>query len=1136
MLGPLEVRRDGRLLASGRGRALSILGVLLTRPGRVISADRLITSVWGDDPPATANKALQTHISGLRKMIEPDPSRPALLVTRGSGYMLDVGSSLLDASDFVRLVDAGHDHLRTGAPAKAAVTLGRALGMWRGDAFQGLADCEDIRLEADRLESLRIRAMEELIESHLAAGNDEEAESVAESLLVEDPLRERAWAGLMRALHRMGRQADALRAYRRAREVLGEELGIEPSRELQDLEEAILLRDPRLDAPVEESFTPRLPFPGSLVDTGAIVGRESEIARLGTEFDSSLADGQRLVLLTGEPGIGKTFLAARFCRTAFENGADVVVGRCWEEGGGPYRAVIDVIRQLLAGGLAERRGSSLRGHLQRLVPDLVQDSTPAAIERGTEPYLLREAIAELFLEAAHSRPLVILIEDLQWVDVATIQVLRHFLEHDRRVPVLILATSRSETRSESPIDDLVGSSELVSILPVRGLSPTATRHLAENEANARLTDEVIDFVRSQTGGNPLFVVELVRHLLASDGFADGAGLGLPRTITRSVQVRLQQLPAVAQEAVEIGAVLGETFDLWLVRKLTREDVSFDEATAAGLLAPVPPSSLRFTHDLYRQAIYESMDIGRRSLLHRNIAEVLVEVEAPASLRAYHWREAGVAVEAAEAAADAASEAEDLLGFESALSLVEQALELVDQVPGDHPRLRFRLLESRARLASLTGRFSHAVESAREALDLARRVFDGRDEEVLAARARVRVGLARDLWRSGRTVEAIEGAEAAASLMDRLPDSSVAHVATEAAAVFITAGRLPDALRMAQRGVDAARTIADRRLEASALTSLGVAQGMLGDTDRGIASIREAIDLTGGLGLVGEKARAYNNLGAVLFHAGRLLEAAEALEAASETVSRHSPAQGGLYFRANAASAYHHLGRWNKAWELVGDLSIDDLEGTTAFLVAKAKAECLVEWGRVAEAAGMLKAMLDAAGDDPELSAIAHELSARSARFEGRLERAWDECGEALTLVRSLDDPRLVPFVGLTHVAIGSELRRPGMEILVGEIADACDRAPLPLSTARLRNAEAYLGRVAHGSAPDLWAVAVETWESLSSPVSAAWCMREQAVDMIAEGDAREAGILLRRARVIADEIGAVYLLRRIESASALLTG
>src|SRR5690606_14532038 len=318
--------------------------------------------------------------------------------------------------------------------------------------------------------------------------------------------------------------------------------------------------------------------------------------------------------------------------------------------------------------------------------------------------------------------------------------------------------------------------------------------------------------------------------------------------------------------------LGETFDLWLVRKLTREDVSFDEATAAGLLAPVPPSSLRFTHDLYRQAIYESMDIGRRSLLHRTIAEALVEVEAPASLRAYHWREAGVAVEAAEAAADAASEAEDLLGFESALSLVEQALELVDQAPADHHRLRFRLLESRARLASLTGRFSHAVESAREALDLARRVFDGRDEEVLAARARVRVGLARDLWRSGRTVEAIEGAEAAASLMDRLPDSSVAHVATEAAAVFITAGRLPDALRMAQRGVDAARTIADRRLEASALTSLGVAQGMLGDTDRGIASIREAIDLTGGLGLVGETARAYNNLGAVLFHAGRLLEA------------------------------------------------------------------------------------------------------------------------------------------------------------------------------------------------------------------------------------------------------------------------
>jgi DNA-binding SARP family transcriptional activator len=241
VLGPVEVVADGRPVSLPAAKPRALLAALLLSSNRVVSVDRLIDDLWGEEPPETATKALQGYVSQLRKALGADR-----LVTKPRGYSLRVEEGELDLDRFERLAREGRELLAGGDSKAAAKRLAEALELWRGAPLAEFSE-PFARDAGARLEDARLAALEERIEADLALGRHTRLIPELEELVAREPLRERPRAQLMLALYRSGRQADALELYRRTRETLSEELGIEPSLELQELERRMLQHDPTLE-------------------------------------------------------------------------------------------------------------------------------------------------------------------------------------------------------------------------------------------------------------------------------------------------------------------------------------------------------------------------------------------------------------------------------------------------------------------------------------------------------------------------------------------------------------------------------------------------------------------------------------------------------------------------------------------------------------------------------------------------------------------------------------------------------------------------------------------------------------------------------------------------------------------------
>jgi YVTN family beta-propeller protein len=247
ILGPLQVVDGERELPLGSPKERELLAVLLLHPGAVVSRERLIEELWGESPPATAAKALNVHVSQLRKSLARNGHDP--ISTRPPGYALAVEPEAVDATRFERLVSDARARVVAGDVDGAARLLREALALWRGPALDGVELESAARIEVGRLEELRLAAQMDRIDCELSLGLHEELIAELETLVAEHPLRERLRGQLMLALYRAARQADALRVYQEARNTLVEELGLEPSAALQRLERAILNHDPALELP-----------------------------------------------------------------------------------------------------------------------------------------------------------------------------------------------------------------------------------------------------------------------------------------------------------------------------------------------------------------------------------------------------------------------------------------------------------------------------------------------------------------------------------------------------------------------------------------------------------------------------------------------------------------------------------------------------------------------------------------------------------------------------------------------------------------------------------------------------------------------------------------------------------------------
>ena len=296
ILGPIEARLDDGPAALGAPKQRGLLALLLVHRRRVVTAEQLIDGLWGEAPPASALQSLQVYVHGLRRALGAER-----IETAGRGYRVVVEEDELDLDRFERTLERGRAALEAGRTDDAVDDLREALSIWRGPALADLPEETRRAAEAERLEELRLTALELRYDAELAGGRHDAVVAELETLTAEHPYRERFLEQRLVALYRCGRQTEALEVYRSAREVLAEELGLDPGPALQELERSILQQDPSLAAPEPPTRSTRpLPVPPT-----PLVGRRLELAAVGSLFRD---EGARLVTLTGPGGTGKTRL------------------------------------------------------------------------------------------------------------------------------------------------------------------------------------------------------------------------------------------------------------------------------------------------------------------------------------------------------------------------------------------------------------------------------------------------------------------------------------------------------------------------------------------------------------------------------------------------------------------------------------------------------------------------------------------------------------------------------------------------------------------------------------------------------------------------------------------------------------
>ena len=767
MCGRLSVEVGGVQLAERlRGRQVRLLlAYLLLNRARHVGREELIGALWPERAPVSQDAALRTLLSRLRSALGASAltGREHLILTLPEPVWVDLEAA---GAELGRAAQSLEDGDARGAWAIAQVPLNIASrGLLPGSQASWL---EPQRRELD---DVRLQALEVIGRAGLRMGGTQLAsvERAARALIDSEPYRESGYVLLMDALAARGNVAEGMRVFEQLRTLLRDELGTAPSPEAIGAHDRLLRPGGRVAISSEDGQqAPTIELPAELLARSQVplVGRKRELFELTGAWDvarngalGAARRAGRIMILSGDAGIGKTSLAAELARRAHEEAGVVLAGSAPEEALAPYQPFLEALRHYFAsapeGGL--RAAVSEYGpELARLVPELRRRLPDLAVapsgEPETERYRLFESVVGLLTAISASAPILLVLDDLHWADRPTLLLLRHLARAPEPARLLILVAYRAESTGDGLSDAIADLRRegLIRQLDVGGLNERETAELVRVRTGEAPSHAFARKLHEETEGNPFFIEEIVRNL-AQAGVRAGAAtaselqqFGLPEGVMEMLARRLGKLDPKTVEWLRVAAVIGRDFDAALLEQLVTLDeeqflAALEEALAAGLLleSTAEPGRYSFSHALIREALYEGMSAHRRARIHRRVGEALESAgEGSPRVLAHHFTRAADAADADKAityASRAGAEAYETLAHEEAAEHYSRALAVLTRfVPGAaERRCQLLLLVGEARVRS--GETSLARDAFLEAAAIAERHGDS------ASMARAAVG-------------------------------------------------------------------------------------------------------------------------------------------------------------------------------------------------------------------------------------------------------------------------------------------------------------------------------------------------------------------------------------------------------------
>jgi DNA-binding SARP family transcriptional activator len=917
LLGSFEVRAGDRKLDPTLDRKTRAILAYLAATGLPHSRQSLygLFCQEAHDPAAT----LRWHLSRIRRQLSPE-----LLIVAQETVQFNRQAAWVDCAIFQQVLDCH--------PIRADVdALAEVLDLYRGEFLAGMAlsDAPEFELwllgERARLRQLYERGLAEIVERLIACDRHAAAIQRAQQLVQSNPLLEEAHARLAWLYAQMGQRAAALEQFERCRDLLWRELAVEP------MPEFVRLRDQILAGEVGRVHALRSAMPAAAPQTGdqptAFVDREEELARLHQAWHTAQSQGGAVVLIEAEAGAGKTRLAHVFGHGL--PGVMFLIGQCYESTRTvPYRPWVDILQARLArvddGALAALSPYWL-DQLARLLPELAARQgarrfAAGAPAPGEQEHLwtaVAEALLRLPASGGHLTPMVLFLDDLQWADEASLRLFHFVAQRLRRhvgAPALLMGAFRSEEADDNPalltlVHDLRRSGPLVSLalppLDAAAVDALIAQLWPELPPGYRLP-HIRDLCIKATGGNALFVTELVRELAHSTTLPPP--LPIPPGLRELIQRRLRQLSASGRQVIEALAVLDTPATLALAQQSSGR--SADETATAidlglrwRLLQPVaggPVPQFDFSHALMREAVALQLSDVRRQRLHQRAALALEQIGASAATLAYHWSMAGDRAKEARYAALAGEAAAAVYANDEAIRYLRRALELV-AAPEQRQTLLIRLGE----VLSLTGKWVEAEAIFLEALALAGRRGD------LRAQAHARIQLGQLKFNQGDHPQALTLFEQAQVACEAAADQAgLCEALGGKGTVLLQHGRLTQALACFEHWLQLATAIGDRRAVSRAMGRMGVAYIHLEDNPRALACFEQQLQLATELGDRLGIGNALGNL-ANIYHV-RLFDYARAWDYRQQEIQLWSEigyARGLVWAVGNLTELYLDLGEY-----------------------------------------------------------------------------------------------------------------------------------------------------------------------------------------------------------------------------------